>query len=86
MNSAGPQATMPVTQRPDGDRARPGPNEVRLGVEQASYAYAAAGRFPEAIAAVENTRALALASGQTNLVTAADARLAMYRRGQAFHQ
>jgi len=44
VNSAGPQATMPVTQRPDGDRARPGPNEVRLGVEQASYAYAAAGR------------------------------------------
>jgi len=45
VNSAGPQATMPVTQRPDGDRARPGPNEeVRLAVEQASYAYAAAGR------------------------------------------
>jgi len=44
VNSAGPQTTIPVPQRSDRDRVRPGPNEIRLGVEQASYAYAAASR------------------------------------------
>lgn len=49
-------------------------------------AYAAAGRFADAIHTAEEARALAQAAGQSGLVEAADARLALYRQGTPFSQ
>jgi hypothetical protein len=85
-------ATCPQAQLRDGpaavrlaERAREasGGQEARLwGTLDA--AYAEAGRFPEAIAAAQKARELALTAGQEELAQAAEARLAGYRNHQAF--
>jgi Flp pilus assembly protein TadD len=62
-----------------------GGNEVRCWAAL-DAAYAEAGRFTDAIRAGEKTRALALASGQTNLANEAEARLALYAKRQPFHR
>jgi tetratricopeptide (TPR) repeat protein len=49
-------------------------------------AYAAAGRFPEAIATAEKARALAQVAGDKVVAQAAEARLALYVKGQPFVQ
>ena len=65
---------------------------VRLEPKQTSYlgtldaAYAAAGRFPEAVATAEKVRDLATAVGQKDIAEAANRRLAAYRTGQAYRE
>ena len=49
-------------------------------------AYAEAGRFDDAIRAAEKTRVLALSMGDQDAVRSAEARLALYRKQQPFHQ
>lgn len=49
-------------------------------------AYAEAGRFPDALRTAEKARDLALAAGRKELADAAQARLALYRKQQPFHQ
>ncbi len=49
-------------------------------------AYAEAGRFPDALRAAEKARYLATAAGRQDLADAAEARLALYRNQQPFHQ
>ncbi len=49
-------------------------------------AYAEAGRFEDAIRTASQTRKLAVAAGQTDLVLAAEKRLEYYRAGQPFRQ
>jgi hypothetical protein len=49
-------------------------------------ACAGAARFSEAVRTAEKTRDLALAAGRRDLAEAAEARLALYRQQQPFHQ
>ncbi len=62
--------------------------EHRLAVVEMTLAaaYAEAGRFQDAIQSGERARALALASGETNLVARDDELLHLYRRGQPYRQ
>ena len=49
-------------------------------------AFAEAGRFAEAIAAAEKVRDLASVAGEKDAAQAAEARLVLYRKQQAYHQ
>ena len=49
-------------------------------------AYAAAGRFDDALGAAEEARALADSSGQTELARDIERRLQLYRAGRAFRR
>jgi hypothetical protein len=49
-------------------------------------ACAEAGWFPQAIAANERTQEQAKASGQADLLQAAEQRLELYKAGKAFHE
>jgi hypothetical protein len=49
-------------------------------------AYAAAGRFPEAITVAEEAQRGALAAGNQAVADAAAARLELYRAGKAYYQ
>jgi protein O-mannosyl-transferase len=51
-----------------------------------SAAYAEAGRFPEAIAAVEKAHDLATAAGQTNIAAQDEDLLKMYQTGNPYHE
>jgi protein O-mannosyl-transferase len=80
-------------------RVRNGPEAVRLaeracetsGGKEARFwatldaAYAETGRFAEAISTAEKARDLAQAAHQDQVVRAAEARLALYRKQQPFH-
>jgi tetratricopeptide (TPR) repeat protein len=48
--------------------------------------YAAAGRFPEAVAAAEQARQLAAAAGQAELVKTLEAQLDLYRAGKPYRE
>jgi tetratricopeptide (TPR) repeat protein len=48
-------------------------------------AYAAAGRFDEAITTANRVRELAMAAGQQQIAQKAEERLALYRAGKAYH-
>jgi hypothetical protein len=62
------------------------------GGEQARFfgtldaAYAEAGRFADAITTAERTRDLALAAGDKEIATAAQQRMALYRKQQPYRQ
>jgi len=51
-----------------------------------SAAYAETGRFPDAIATIQKARDLALAAGQTNLVTQDEALLKLYQSGNPYRE
>jgi hypothetical protein len=49
-------------------------------------AYAAAGRFPEAIAGAQETHRVAQAAGDQSVADAANERLGLYRNGRPYYQ
>ena len=55
-------------------------------VDTLATAYAAAGRFPDAIAAAQNALALAQSTGQSQLAAEIQSRLTLYRAGRPFTQ
>jgi hypothetical protein len=57
---------------------------VAAYLDTLAAAYAAAGRFGEAIAAAQNAVGLARATGQLELVGEIEARLELYRRGRVY--
>jgi hypothetical protein len=62
---------------------RPGSAEVR---GRLAAAYAAAGRFPEAVAAAQEAVALAAAGGHTVLAEQIQARLKLYEQKRAYRE
>ena len=61
-------------------------NRMAADVDTLAVAYAAAGRFHEAIATAEKAIELARAAEQPQLVKKIEARLELYRVGRAYHQ
>jgi tetratricopeptide (TPR) repeat protein len=61
-------------------------NKSAAYLDTLAVAYAAAGRFDDAIAAAQKAIALARAAGQAGLVKAIEARLELYRSGRAYSQ
>ena len=61
-------------------------NRVPTYLDTLAAAYAAAGRFNEAIATAQKAIELARAAGQTELVTEVEARLELYRAGRPYRQ
>lgn len=76
-----PRQAVAVAQRaarlPGGDRS--------LSLDVLAVAYAAAGRFPEAVAAAQNGIRAALAEGAGHRATLIEARLKFYLQGRAYH-
>jgi tetratricopeptide (TPR) repeat protein len=63
------------------------PNDRSAGyLDTLGVAYAAAGRFSEAVATAQKAVELAQSAGQTNLVAEIGDRLQLYRGGRAYHQ
>jgi tetratricopeptide (TPR) repeat protein len=60
------------------------PNPLMIGTLAA--AYAEAGRFPEAVAAAERAKGLALQQGQTAIAQKNEELLQLYRAGKAYHE
>jgi tetratricopeptide (TPR) repeat protein len=61
-------------------------NRMAANVDTLAVAYAAAGRFNEAIAAAERAVELARAAEQPQLAKKIEARLELYRAGRPYHQ
>jgi tetratricopeptide (TPR) repeat protein len=59
---------------------------MAANVDTLAVAYAAAGRFNEAIAAAERAVELARAAEQPQLAKKIEARLELYRAGRPYHQ
>jgi tetratricopeptide (TPR) repeat protein len=69
------------------ERACQSPNNLSAGnLDTLAVAYAAAGRFSEAIATAEKAIELAQSAGQTNLVAEIGDRLQLYRSGRAYRE
>ena len=60
-------------------------NRVAAHVDTLAIAYAAAGRFDEAVATAQKAIELARAGGQAELVKEIEARLELYRNGHPYH-
>ena len=59
-------------------------NRVATDVDTLAVAYAAAGRFNDAIATAQKAIELARSAGQTQLVSQIEMRLELYRGGRAY--
>jgi tetratricopeptide (TPR) repeat protein len=61
-------------------------NRVAAYLDTLGVAYAAAGRFSDAIAAAQKAIELANSAGQTQLVSEVQTRLELYRSGRAYQR